>query len=592
MFFTQLKKWLCTLLCATLIISLLPSVASADSAGSQKEKVHPSASTTANVNKKPQTKKELVSARDAYSKTLVDDTGQLTKEIYAEPIHNKFKGKWENISDKIVSDTSSDEMQTDATQLKVNYPKKLQKNKKIRYRFGSDTLTIDQIKAFDDSGEVSPNPSSKMEHNKNQLVYKDIFPGMDLRHISFNKEVKEDWILHEYKGIHQFEYDLHTTLNPHVNDDGSIGFYKDEAYKQNIFMMPRPIMEDSNINPGLGNGVKSSKVHYELEQTGDQSYKIRLIVDKDWLTSPDRVYPVYIDPSVTLNVLADTFISSAYPTTNYNKEWDSTQGEYVLKVGKYDSTTGTNYAFIKFAIVGELKGAIIDSANLNVYVTHSYYTTQKTGLWVDRANSYWNANQLTWNNRPSSTNITSTSVARDQWATLNVKSAVQGFVKGDYSNEGFKFHTNGNGQTYWKKITAGESANKAKLAISYHYPTMTNPSVTAAQNGIGQSTGYVNVSWAKADGASAYELQLFDGKGFETVYSGSGTSWTSKGKNIFPKAPYSSSSTYKLDGTGTELAVNPSDFFSAKSGTATTRKDYGFRVIAKYPGGNSPALPK
>ncbi|WP_445492606.1 DNRLRE domain-containing protein [Niallia sp. 03133] len=260
----------------------------------------------------------------------------------------------------------------------------------------------------------------------------------------------------------------------------------------------------------------------------------------------------------------------------------------LLDIGtKVPGTTGTNYAFIKFSLTN-LKGAVVDSADLKAYVTHSYYATQQTGLWVDRVTGPWYANELTWNNKPGSTNITSTSVARDQWATFNVKGTVQGWIDGDYGNDGFKFHTNGNGQTYWKKLSSAETANVAKLIISYHYPTMQNPSITAAQYGDGQTTGYVNVTWPSVYGATSYELQMYNGKSFETVYTGTGTSWSSKGKNIFPKAPYSTSSSYKLDGTGVELAVDPSSFYSAKSGTTTTRKEYGFKVKAKYTNGESP----
>jgi RHS repeat-associated protein len=431
------------------------------------------------------------------------------------------------------------------------------------------------------------NPITKYEDNK--IMYEEVFPGINLRHVSFNNEVKEDWIIKSYQGINEFNYEVATRLTPRMEENGSIGFYKDKKFKNKVFELPSPIMEDSNYNSGLGNGVQSRDLHYELSKLGKNQYNIKLVVDKKWLESPDRVYPVYIDPSVTIDALGDTFVSSAYPNTNYNKEWDSSQGEYVLKVGKYDSTTGTNYAFIKFSIVGDLKGAIIDSATLKVYVTHAYYATTPTGLWVDRVNGPWNVDELTWNNKPSSTNITSTKVARDQWASFNVTSTIQSMVDGDIPNYGFKFHTNGNGQTYWKKITAAESPNKAKIIISYHYPTMKSPTVSATQYADGKTTGYVNVSWPSVYGAKSYELQMYDGKGFETVYNGTATSWTSKSKKIFPKAPYSTSSTYKLDGSGEELPTDPSKFYSAKSGTTTTRKEYGFRVIAHYESGDSPA---
>ncbi|MFT8318726.1 MAG: DNRLRE domain-containing protein [Sporolactobacillus sp.] len=432
------------------------------------------------------------------------------------------------------------------------------------------------------------NPSLQTKNDKNQIIYQNIFPDINLRHVTLDHEVKEDWILNKYTGIHQFQYTLHTDLTAHHDKDGSIGFYADAKLTKKVFELPAPVMEDSNIDPHLGEGAKSNNVHYQLKAQGNHSYLISLLADKDWLASAKRVFPVYIDPSVTIDVLGDTFTASAYPTTNYNKEWDSTQGEYVLKVGYYDSTTGTNYAFMKFSIVDALKGSTIDSANLKAYVTHAYYATQKTGLWVDRANDQWYVDSLTWKNQPSSTAITSTTVARDQWASFDVKNTVQDWVNGTYPNYGFKFHTNGNGQTYWKKITAAESANGAYIDLTYHYPTMSNPSVDT-ETYYGKSTGYTKVNWPSAEGASSYTLQMFDGKTYENVYTGTDTSWSSKGKNIFPKAPYSSSSTFKTDGSGQELVSDPSAFYSAVSGTSTTRKSYGFRVVANYPSGSSPA---
>uniref|UniRef100_UPI0040444719 DNRLRE domain-containing protein n=1 Tax=Niallia sp. 03133 TaxID=3458060 RepID=UPI0040444719 len=577
------KRIIALLLSITLFISILPmkSYAETNSAGENKEEQVEKSS------KNVEDRKEIVEERDAYSKTFVDEEGQLTKEVYAEPIHTKVDGRWKEISTDLTLNNQEKQLETETTQLEAAYPSKISSAEEINYTYGKHSLVFSEISASKGRENFSLNKEAKTTYDENKVLYENVLPGIDLRHVSLNNEVKEDWIIHDYQGINEFHYIVNTDLVANLEDDGSIGFYENKSVKKKVFKLPAPIMEDSNINKGLGSGVKSNDLHYELKASGKNQYEISLVVDKKWLESKDRVYPVYVDPSVTVNAMGDSFVSSAYPTTNYNKEWDSSQGEYVLKVGKYDSTTGTNYAFIKFSLTN-LKGAVVDSADLKAYVTHSYYATQQTGLWVDRVTGPWYANELTWNNKPGSTNITSTSVARDQWATFNVKGTVQGWIDGDYGNDGFKFHTNGNGQTYWKKLSSAETANVAKLVISYHYPTMQNPSITAAQYGDGQTTGYVNVSWPAVYGANSYELQMYNGKSFETVYTGSGTSWSSKGKKIFPKAPYSTSSSYKLDGTGVELAVDPSSFYSAKSGTPTTRKDYGFKVKAKYTNGDSP----
>lgn len=161
--------------------------------------------------------------------------------------------------------------------------------------------------------------------------------------------------MNEYNGINEFHYTIQTDLYGQVEKDGSIGFYENESKEKSIFTLPKPVMVDSNYNDTLGDGVRSTDIHYELNKKSDDSYELVLNASKEWLSSSKRVFPIYIDPSVSIDALGDTFVMSAYPNNNYNKEWDPSQGEYVLKTGYYDSTTGTNYPFVKFSVIGDLK---------------------------------------------------------------------------------------------------------------------------------------------------------------------------------------------------------------------------------------------
>lgn len=212
-------------------------------------------------------------------------------------------------------------------------------------------------------------------------------------------------------------------------------------------------MVDSNVDEHSGEVQRSENVTYEL-QHGDQGYILTVKADPEWLKDPKRVYPVYIDPSTSINVSNDAFVMSAYPTTNYSSsssKWDAGQGQYVLKVGYYDGTTGTCYGFLN-PDLSAIRNMNVTSATFHVYVTHSYYATTPTGLWLDAVNGPWSASTLTWNNKPSSTNIGKVDVARDQWAQFDVTNTVKEWASGTKPNYGFKLHTNGNGQTYWKKL--------------------------------------------------------------------------------------------------------------------------------------------
>src|SRR5690606_3583320 len=132
--------------------------------------------------------------------------------------------------------------------------------------------------------------------------------------------------------------------------------------------------------------------------------------------------------------------------------------------------TGTCYAFLKHSI-SSIKNMNITSATFNVYVTHAYYASTANGLWLDTVNSSWSAGELTWNNKPSSTNIGKVNVARDSWAKFDVTDVVKKWADGSKSNYGFKLHTNGNGKEYWKKVVSTTNSTlKPYLSVTYTIP--------------------------------------------------------------------------------------------------------------------------
>ncbi|MET1194101.1 hypothetical protein, partial [Bacillus licheniformis] len=110
-----------------------------------------------------------------------------------------------------------------------------------------------------------------------------------------------------------------TSVEASLNENGSVSFKN--AKGETVFSIPRPCMSDPKIDEASGEPQISYDVHYELKKV-DNGYELTTIADKDWLTSKDRAYPVYIDPTITLGASDDTFVSSAYPTTNFDKFWE------------------------------------------------------------------------------------------------------------------------------------------------------------------------------------------------------------------------------------------------------------------------------
>jgi hypothetical protein len=100
-------------------------------------------------------------------------------------------------------------------------------------------------------------------------------------------------------------------------------------------------MQDSNVDPHSGDPASSNAVTYNLSTLGGKTV-LTVSVDESWLADPSRVYPVYIDPTFSIqSQLQDAYVASAYPTTNYSGTalYNSALGDYDVKVGYYDSTS-------------------------------------------------------------------------------------------------------------------------------------------------------------------------------------------------------------------------------------------------------------
>ncbi|PGS46509.1 DNRLRE domain-containing protein [Bacillus sp. AFS041924] len=419
----------------------------------------------------------------------------------------------------------------------------------------------------------------------NQIFYKEIFPQIELRNFTFNQNSKEDIILNSYEGYHQFTFQIKTDLAAIKSENKSISFV--DSNEKEVFNLPAPLMTDSNYDEHLGEGVSSTEVTYSLEKI-DGGYKLVVNADPNWLKDPARKYPVFIDPTTSISISTDTYVSNLEPTKNYEdpaNKWSETLGEYVLPVGYYGTTTGTNYALLKNPIAS-IKGLNITGATFYAFVTHHYYASPTpNGIWLDRNDTDFSPNSVTWNTKPNSTNIASDSVGINQWAAFDVTSTVSGWADGSIPNYGFKLHTNGNGQTYWKKIVSSANAtNKPYLSVNYSIPT---PEEKAYSYGDG--TGYVDLSWNAVPDAIGYTVWVYNGKEYESFDAGNKTTWSTKGRKIWP----TTSGAYSLNHYGgsilgySEIPIDPSQVYRNSGGSYPTSTHYWFRISVKYNGAES-----
>ncbi|MGE6896717.1 DNRLRE domain-containing protein [Priestia flexa] len=596
----NMSKWICWLLVFSLIVTCLPMKNWAETTTSENnEQASPLSESqdATRINREiaknqpdipappvePVQKGQVAAQQEENVEVTQNGEGDYTKKIYLDPFQRKDEqNKWQDISTDLEINPKENTIEPKNAAIDVAFEKQTEKG---TYATVQDDTNKVEYKLEGAEGDQPFIPSTDVagEHQENQIFYRNVLPNIDLRNTVFDQAVKEDIILKKYDGFYKFHFLLTTNLEASISENGNISFKNTKG--DVLFSIPRPYMTDSKVDSSSGEPQLSYDVNYELEKT-DNGYKLTVVADKDWLTSKDRVYPVYIDPTITLGASDDTFVSDAYPTTNYDKFWESASGYYSLKVGKYDAASGTNYAYVK-PDISKLQGALVDTAKFNIYTAHSYSSTA-TNVWLDRVDGNWSPGSVTWNTKPNSTNIATTSTVKDQMASFDVLGTVKDWVDGTRTNYGFKLHENGNGQTHWKKFYASEnSTNKPYLAVDYHYPTLNAPTGTVTSNNDG--TGYANLKWDAVKGATGYRIKIFNGANYETFDVGNTTSWSTKGKGIWPTADEIAAGKYQLhhDGKGTELSTYPREVYSNAGTTYATSRLYYFRVSAIFPGGES-----
>ena len=155
-------------------------------------------------------------------------------------------------------------------------------------------------------------------------------------------------------------------------------------------------------------GAESSDVTYTLETIKDNrnnhEYILTVTAGSKWLDAEERVYPVTVDPTVTLKKenlnFYDAHVNSDSPNTNTNSTGTCTVGT---------NPYGTSYIYTKFTLPSDIKESDrIVSAELafEPFTNDSasiFGTTVKAGPYLCAYETIadWNPSTITWNNKPA-----------------------------------------------------------------------------------------------------------------------------------------------------------------------------------------------
>ncbi|CAM5467433.1 laminin G [Streptomyces canus] len=495
--------------------------------------------------------KELKGERAAQERTYLNPDGTYTTRFYNEPVNFQAKdGSWEPIDSTLVprDDSGPSTMsagengwQTESTESQIEFAGTADADPVVRMAVDEDVSVGYGV------DEAAPAPG---EAEGSTLTYEDVRPHSDVEFVAGSDSVKETVVLKDADAPTEWRFPLELTgLKAQIDEHGNVIFVEaDGAVRA---WTPAGWMQDSDFAPDSNEGDISSGVTYSLaEEAGQQILVVKL--DKEWLSAPDRVFPVRVDPSVkSVDATSGTYVE--YP---YSQNFAS---DTVLKVGTYDGGSHKAAAFLRFTgVETSLKNAWVLGANLALYNTWSQSCTARpvtvhpiTSNWSEATTSKWPgpstgsslaSKSFAHGWRPSGTETWSCGPA---WSTIKLGSAgrklVDDWTHSRKKNYGLAVKASSTDSKGWKQFGSDDYPNGkpsldvtwTKYGAAYKLGDFTAP-VTATTEGVEEVT-VTNQGQETWPAGGDYQLRynLFDSGGHEITDS-SKIRWTKMPQAISP----------------------------------------------------------
>ena len=311
------------------------------------------------------------------------------------------------------------------------------------------------------------------------VYYDDVFGEFTgIRYEPSFSGYKEDIILEKNVG-NTFRFILETGDLMPVLEDGVI-YIRDENGADFGLISPTYVYDSFTGDPSLDESRHFTYNNkFELTQISDGKYELIVIVDEEFLNNPATVYPVIVDPSITINATGSGSSKSILDTPIYNGSGATgTAGANSLAVvGYVDSSYGSGRLLMRFP--GLMKQSFmsqnykIDSATLTMNecsggsTTSTIYAYNYTGPAWDETTKY---SSSAYNGIGSSIDFWSFSYPNNTTRTYNITSAVQSWqLDSSKGDKGIIFKNTTSESDYSKTKTfyTTEGNTKPYLSVTY-----------------------------------------------------------------------------------------------------------------------------
>lgn len=448
--------------------------------------------------------RELPELRTETSDTFLRADGTRVAKIARTPINYKdASGDWQPISTTLAP-TADGGLSATATQLPATLPSSLSSPVTV----GSDGQTV-SFALQGAGGSASASGSS--------ATYAEALPNVKASYDEQATRLKETLALADASAPTVYHYHLSTTGGVSAKlINGAVVFSDAQGHPR--YVMPPPAVADA----GQTGRPDTHDVHYVLSDDGSQ---LDVVLDSAWLQSPERSFPVTIDPTTEYwgdNV--DCFIASEPAYEN------SSLCGYYLYLGYHSegAAHSVGRALLQFELGSSIpQDSTILSANLRLtdsYTATSAQTIEVAGLEKTPTNgATWNKYDGTnaWTHKggdfESPVNKQTVAPTGSKYVfSWGIAPLVEKWVQSPSSNHGLLLkaenETSSGGESSWVS-DSGEEHPYIEVVFSPKIGTPDDQTLSSQQLGDRQSLA-VNV----ANGNVLFQNHLLElsGIGFDT----------------------------------------------------------------------------
>lgn len=317
-------------------------------------------------------KKEVIEKRDLFAKHFLNEDGSFTASIASRPVHFEKDGVFKTIDNKIKPFASSTYSYANTENLMASYFGSMShKGIKNETKEGVVLEFLNTTMHWEVAGlKIGEQQSNNVSVSTldNKVYYNNLYDFINAEFVVLNGKRKLNYIISSAEAFanapSNTSYLVFTEKvvipSSWTHEMTKNGLVIRNAQQEQIYLYSNPYSFD-----GSGKMLRSNNTIMSVERE-DNTLTIATKVKTDWLLNVDRVYPITVDPTVSVYPYLSSYGTGTVYSADYFKETE------IIGFGRLDDFLGVEdfvRGWAKFDTTSIPEDAIVDNGvTINFYV--------------------------------------------------------------------------------------------------------------------------------------------------------------------------------------------------------------------------------